>query len=80
MGTGYILDGFPSAGAWVTYALGSENARLARLRGDPRSARRAADRSKALGSRRFSPAFVSRHRFQREPNRIPNLRVPDSIR
>jgi len=23
MGTGYILDGFPAAGAWVTYALGS---------------------------------------------------------
>jgi hypothetical protein len=25
MSTGYILDGFPSMGAWVTYALGSEN-------------------------------------------------------
>ena len=23
--TGYVLDGFPSMGAWVTYALGSEN-------------------------------------------------------
>ena len=28
MGTGYTLDGFPSAGAWVTYALGSENRNL----------------------------------------------------
>ncbi len=25
MSTGYTLDGFPSMGAWVTYALGSEN-------------------------------------------------------
>jgi hypothetical protein len=25
MSTGYVLDGFPSAGAWVSYALGSEN-------------------------------------------------------
>lgn len=28
MCTGFTLDGFPSAGAWVTYALGSENASL----------------------------------------------------
>ncbi|MCB1094430.1 MAG: DUF1501 domain-containing protein [Verrucomicrobiales bacterium] len=28
MSTGFTLDGFPSAGAWVTYALGSENATL----------------------------------------------------
>ena len=25
MGTGYILDGFPSVGSWVSYALGTEN-------------------------------------------------------
>ncbi|MFM8903652.1 MAG: DUF1501 domain-containing protein [Verrucomicrobiota bacterium] len=25
MGTGFTLDGFPSMGSWVTYALGSEN-------------------------------------------------------
>ncbi len=28
MSTGYTLDGFPSMGAWVTYALGSENENL----------------------------------------------------
>ena len=28
MCTGFTLDGFPSAGAWITYALGSENATL----------------------------------------------------
>ena len=28
MSTGYTLDGFPSIGAWVTYALGSENENL----------------------------------------------------
>ncbi len=28
MNTGYTLDGFPSVGAWTTYALGSENENL----------------------------------------------------
>ena len=28
MSTGYVLDGFPSMGAWATYALGSENDNL----------------------------------------------------
>ena len=28
MSTGFTLDGFPSVGAWVTYALGTENADL----------------------------------------------------
>ena len=28
MSTGFTLDGFPSMGAWVSYALGSENADL----------------------------------------------------
>jgi len=28
LSTGSVLDGFPSAGAWVTYALGSENQNL----------------------------------------------------
>ena len=28
MSTGYILDGFPSMGAWVSYALGSESQNL----------------------------------------------------
>ncbi|MEI8108301.1 MAG: DUF1501 domain-containing protein [Verrucomicrobiota bacterium] len=28
MGTGFTLDGFPSMGAWATYALGSENETL----------------------------------------------------
>lgn len=28
MSTGFTLDGFPSIGAWATYALGSENANL----------------------------------------------------
>ncbi len=28
MSTGFTLDGFPSAGAWVSYALGTENADL----------------------------------------------------
>ena len=28
LSTGFVLDGFPSLGAWVTYALGSENQNL----------------------------------------------------
>jgi len=28
LSTGFVLDGFPSLGAWVTYALGSENRNL----------------------------------------------------
>jgi hypothetical protein len=28
MNTGFVLEGFPSAGAWVSYALGSENENL----------------------------------------------------
>ncbi|MFN7937630.1 MAG: DUF1501 domain-containing protein [Bryobacteraceae bacterium] len=28
MNTGYVFEGFPSAGAWVSYALGSENENL----------------------------------------------------
>ena len=28
LSTGFVLDGFPSLGSWVTYALGSENANL----------------------------------------------------
>jgi uncharacterized protein (DUF1501 family) len=28
LSTGFVLDGFPSLGAWVTYALGSESAEL----------------------------------------------------
>ena len=39
MGTGYILDGFPSAGAWVTYALGSENQNFPAFVADRKSTR-----------------------------------------
>ena len=36
MSTGYTLDGFPSMGAWVTWALAGQR-RVAGLRGHPRS-------------------------------------------
>ena len=32
MNTGFVLDGFPSMGAWATYALGTENQGPARVR------------------------------------------------
>ena len=28
MSTGFVADGFPSVGGWISYALGSENANL----------------------------------------------------
>ncbi|QDT75916.1 DUF1501 domain-containing protein [Lacipirellula limnantheis] len=53
MATGYTLDGFPSMGAWVNYALGSENEQLPAFvaipdpRGVPQS-----------GSNHWAPGFL----------------------
>ncbi len=42
LSTGFVLDGFPSLGSWVTYALGSENQDLPAYVAipDPRGVRR----------------------------------------
>jgi hypothetical protein len=77
MGTGYILDGFPSAGAWVTYALGSESQSLPAFVAipDPRGVPQ-------IGARHWGSAFLPAA-FQgtsfNAQKPIPNLARPDSI-
>ncbi|MEY4854702.1 MAG: hypothetical protein RIR32_1378 [Verrucomicrobiota bacterium] len=77
MGTGFTLDGFPSMGAWVTYALGSENQNLPAFvaipdpRGVPQN-----------GPRHWNSAFLPAS-FQGTPfsaqRAIPNLARPAGI-
>ena len=77
MGTGFTLDGFPSMGAWVTYALGSENQDLPAFvaipdpRGVPQN-----------GPRHWNSAFLPAS-FQGTPfsaqRAIPNLARPAGI-
>ncbi len=53
MATGYTLDGFPSMGAWVSYALGTENQELPAFVAipDPRGVPQ-------VGSRQWASAFL----------------------
>lgn len=53
LSTGFILDGFPSLGSWVTYALGSENQNLPAFVAipDPRGVPQA-------GSNNWGPGFL----------------------
>ncbi len=77
MGTGYILDGFPSAGAWVTYALGSENQNLPAFVAipDPRGVPQIGPRH--WGSAFLPAAFQGTSFNAQKP--IPNLARPESI-
>jgi uncharacterized protein (DUF1501 family) len=77
MNTGFVFEGFPSAGAWVTYALGSENENLPAyvaipdVRGIPPS-------GPANWTAGFLPAEYQGIAFNAsEP--IQNLKRPDSI-
>jgi hypothetical protein len=77
MGTGYILDGFPSCGAWVTYALGSENQNLPAFVAipDPRGVPQ-------IGARHWGSAFLPAAYQGTSFNAqkpIPNLNRPSSI-
>ena len=65
MSTGFTLDGFPSMGAWVSYALGSESRRPAGVRRHPRPARRAADRARTTGAAASCPAVFQGTAVQR---------------
>jgi len=77
LGTGFTLDGFPSMGSWVTYALGSENQNLPAFvaipdpRGVPQN-----------GPRHWNSAFLPAS-FQGTPfsaqRPIPNLARPTEI-
>jgi hypothetical protein len=55
LSTGFTLDGFPSLGSWVTYALGSESQEPALVCRHSRSTRCAARRREQLGPRLSCP-------------------------
>ncbi len=77
MATGYTLDGFPSMGAWVSYALGTENQELPAFVAipDPRGVPQ-------VGSRQWAAAFLPAV-YQGTPfgadKPIANLARPASI-
>ncbi|MEO8353831.1 MAG: DUF1501 domain-containing protein [Chthoniobacteraceae bacterium] len=77
MATGFTLDGFPSMGAWTTYALGSECSNLPAFVAipDPRGVPQ-------VGPRQWQSAFLPAV-FQGTPfnadKPIPNLARPKSI-
>src|SRR5687767_6803785 len=77
MATGFTLDGFPSMGAWVSYALGTENQDLPAFVAipDPRGVPQ-------TGPNHWNAAFLPAV-FQGTPfsadKPIPNLATPESI-
>jgi hypothetical protein len=77
MNTGFTMEGFPSFGAWVTYALGTENQELPSFVAinDPRGLARSGKNNFGNG---FLPAAFQGTDFSASapPN---NLRRPDSI-
>jgi hypothetical protein len=77
MSTGYILDGFPSMGAWVTYALGSENRDLPAYVAipDPRGTPQASVNNWGPG---FLPAAFQGTDFN-AANPIRNLARPQGV-
>jgi hypothetical protein len=77
MSTGFTLDGFPSIGAWTSYALGSENANLPAFVAipDPRGGPQVGPRQ--WGSA-FLPAAFQGTAFNADKP-IPNLARPASL-
>ncbi len=77
MSTGYTLEGFPSMGAWVTYALGSEDQSLPAYVAipDPRGKPQSSMNNWAPG---FLPAAFQGTDFN-ATNPIRNLARPESI-
>ncbi|MEO6182559.1 MAG: DUF1501 domain-containing protein, partial [Verrucomicrobiota bacterium] len=77
MSTGFILDGFPSMGAWATYALGSENQNLPAFVAipDPRGVPQVGPNHWSAG---FLPAVFQGTAFNAEKG-IPNLDTPKEI-
>lgn len=77
MSTGFTLDGFPSMGAWTTYALGSENDNLPAFVAipDPRGLPQAAGNNWGAG---FLPASFQGTAFNTSKP-IRYLTPPDSI-
>ena len=77
LSTGFVLDGFPSLGAWVTYALGSENQDLPAFVAipDPRGVPQASVNNWGPG---FLPAVFQGTAFS-TTQPIRNLSPPESI-
>ncbi len=77
LSTGFVLDGFPSMGAWVTYALGSENQNLPAFVAipDPRGVPQASVNNWGPG---FLPAVFQGTAIS-STSPIKNLQPPDSI-
>lgn len=77
LSTGFVLDGFPSIGAWVTYALGTDNQDLPAFVAipDPRGVPQASVNNWGPG---FLPAVFQGTPFN-SSNPIQNLRVPENI-
>jgi hypothetical protein len=77
MSTGFVLDGFPSAGAWVSYALGSVNQDFPAFVAipDPRGVPQIGPRHWQSA---FLPASFQGTAFNAEKP-IPNLARPDEI-
>ena len=77
MSTGFILDGFPSMGSWISYALGSENRNLPAFVAipDPRGVPQMGPNH---WNSAFLPAVFQGTAFNAEKP-IPNLATPKSI-
>src|SRR5687767_6762952 len=77
MGTGFTLDGFPSMGSWVSYALGSENEDLPAFVAipDPRGIPQVGPNH---WNNAFLPAVFQGTAFNAEKP-IPNLATPAAI-
>ena len=77
LSTGFVLDGFPSIGAWVTYALGSENQDLPAFVAipDPRGVPQASVNNWGSG---FLPAVFQGTPFNTS-RPIQNLTRPQSV-
>src|SRR6185295_13101965 len=77
MGTGFILDGFPSMGSWVSYALGTENQDLPAFVAipDPRGVPQVGPNH---WSSAFLPAVFQGTAFNADKP-IPNLDTPKEI-
>jgi hypothetical protein len=77
MSTGFILDGFPSMGSWISYALGSENQNLPAFVAipDPRGVPQSGPNH---WNAAFLPAVFQGVAFNADKP-IPNLATPASI-
>ncbi len=77
MSTGFILDGFPSMGAWVSYAMGSEAEDLPAFVAipDPRGVPQSGPNNWSAG---FLPAVFQGTPFNADKP-IPNLNPPSTI-